>query len=35
MVPPFREGSPVNLDQLSLDIARDIEAAWVELEQSA
>jgi integrase/recombinase XerD len=28
----FREGSPENLDQLSLDIAREIEAAWVKLE---
>lgn len=27
-----REGSPENLDQLSLDIAREIEAAWLELE---
>ncbi len=34
MVRLFREGSPENLDQLSLDIARQIEAAWVELEQS-
>ena len=34
MVRLFREGSPENLDQLSLDIAREIEAAWVELEQS-
>jgi hypothetical protein len=30
----FREGSAENLDQLSLDIARDIEAAWLELEGS-
>ena len=28
----FREGSVENLDQLSLDIAREIEAAWLELE---
>ncbi len=34
MVRLFREGSPENLDQLSRDIARQIEAAWVELEQS-
>jgi alpha-glucoside transport system substrate-binding protein len=34
MVRLFREGSPENLDQLSQDIAREIEAAWVELEQS-
>ncbi len=30
----FREGSPENLDQLSLDIAHEIEAAWVEHERS-
>jgi alpha-glucoside transport system substrate-binding protein len=30
----FREGSPENLDQLSLSIAQEIEAAWVELERS-
>ena len=34
MVRLFREGSLENLDQLSVDIASDIEAAWVELEQS-
>jgi alpha-glucoside transport system substrate-binding protein len=34
MVRLFREGSPDNLDQLSRDIASEIEAAWVELEQS-
>jgi alpha-glucoside transport system substrate-binding protein len=34
MVRLFRDGSLENLDQLSLDIAGDIEAAWVELEQS-
>jgi alpha-glucoside transport system substrate-binding protein len=34
MVRLFREGSMENLDQLSLDIAREIEAAWVELERS-
>jgi alpha-glucoside transport system substrate-binding protein len=34
MVRLFREGSPENLDQLSHDIASEIEAAWVELEQS-
>lgn len=34
MVRLFRDGSLENLDQLSLDIARDIEADWVELEQS-
>ena len=34
MVRLFREGSLENLDQLSLDIAQDIEAVWVELEQS-
>jgi hypothetical protein len=33
MVRLFREGSPENLDQLSLDIASEIEAAWVELER--
>jgi alpha-glucoside transport system substrate-binding protein len=32
MVRLFREGSLENLDELSLDIARDIEAAWLELE---
>ncbi len=32
MVQLFREGSLENLDQLSLDIARGIEAAWLELE---
>ncbi|HSB86345.1 MAG TPA: protein kinase [Ilumatobacteraceae bacterium] len=31
----FREGSAENVDQLSLDIAREIEAAWRELEGSA
>jgi alpha-glucoside transport system substrate-binding protein len=35
MVRLFVEGTPENLDELSLDIARDIEAAWVELEHSA
>jgi hypothetical protein len=30
MVRLFREGSPENLDQLSQDIAREIEAAWVD-----
>ena len=30
MVRLFREGSLENLDQLSDEIARDIEAAWVE-----
>jgi alpha-glucoside transport system substrate-binding protein len=34
MVQLFTEGSPENLDQLSLDIAREIEATWVELEQA-
>ncbi len=34
MVRLFREGSAENLDQLSLDIAREIEAAWLELERS-
>ncbi len=34
MVRLFREGSLENIDQLSGDIAQDIEAAWVELEQS-
>ena len=28
----FREGSLENLDQLSFDIAHEIEAAWLELE---
>ena len=32
MVRLFREGSLENLDELSLDIAHDIEAAWLELE---
>jgi len=35
MVRLFREGSADNLDQLSSDIAGEIEAAWVELEKSA
>ena len=35
MVRLFREGSLENLDQLSLDIARKIEAAWLELEAGA
>ena len=35
MVRLFREGSLENLDELSLDIAGDIEAAWVELEAGA
>ena len=35
MVRLFREGSLENLDELSLDIARDIEATWVELEATA
>ena len=34
MVRLFRDGSLDNLDQLSLDIARDIEAVWLELERS-
>ncbi len=34
MVRLFREGSMENLDQLSPEIAHEIEAAWVELEQS-
>jgi hypothetical protein len=34
MVQLFREGSLENLDQLSREIARNIETAWVELEQS-
>jgi alpha-glucoside transport system substrate-binding protein len=34
MVRLFREGTPENLDELSLDIAREIEAVWVELERS-
>ena len=34
MVRLFREGSPENVDALSLDIARDIEATWIELEAS-
>jgi hypothetical protein len=32
MVRLFREGSPDNLDQLSFDIAHEIEAAWAALE---
>ena len=28
----FRDGSPENLDQLSFDIAHEIEVAWLELE---
>jgi alpha-glucoside transport system substrate-binding protein len=35
MVRLFREGSLENLDELSLDIAQDIEAAWLELERTA
>ncbi len=35
MVRLFREGSLENLDELSLDIAHDIEAAWLELEAGA
>jgi hypothetical protein len=35
MVRLFREGSIENLDELSLDIARDVEAAWLELEAGA
>jgi hypothetical protein len=30
----FREGSPENLDQLSLDIASEIEATWLDLEST-
>ena len=32
MVRLFRDGTPENLDDLSLAIASDIEAAWLELE---
>ena len=32
MVRLFREDSLENLDELALDIADDVEAAWVELE---
>ena len=32
MVRLFREGSMANLDEVSRDIAHDIETAWVELE---
>jgi hypothetical protein len=32
MIRLFRQGSPDNVNQLSLDIARDIEAAWLRLE---
>ena len=32
MVRLFREGSPENLDELSFDIAHDIEATWLKLE---
>jgi hypothetical protein len=32
MVRLFREGSLENLDELSLDIAQDIEAAWLEVD---
>ena len=35
MVRLFRDGSPKNLDELSLDIAHDIEQAWLELEAGA
>jgi hypothetical protein len=35
MVRLFREGSLENLDELSFDIAHDIEAAWLELESTA
>jgi alpha-glucoside transport system substrate-binding protein len=35
MVRLVREGSLETLDELSLDIARDVEAAWLELEESA
>jgi hypothetical protein len=35
MVRLFREGSLENLDELSLDIAHDIEAAWREREATA
>ena len=35
MVRLFRDGSPENLDELSLDIAHDIEEAWLELEAGA
>jgi hypothetical protein len=34
MVRLFREDTPDNLDQLSRDIAREIEAAWLEVERS-
>ncbi len=34
MVRLFLEGTPDNLDELSLDIAREIEATWVEVERS-
>jgi hypothetical protein len=34
MVRLFLEGTPENLDELSLDIARKIEATWVEVERS-
>jgi ABC-type glycerol-3-phosphate transport system substrate-binding protein len=35
MVRLFREGSRENLDELSFDIAHDIEASWLELEATA
>jgi hypothetical protein len=31
----FREGSPDNLDELSADIAHDIEVKWLELDRTA
>jgi hypothetical protein len=35
MVRLFQDGTAENVDQLSREIAGDIEAAWVELEKSA
>ena len=35
MVRLFREGTPENLDELSLDIASGIEATWLEVEATA
>ncbi len=35
MVRLFEEGSLANLDELSIEIAQDIEAAWVDLEQNS
>ena len=34
MVTLFRDGSADNLDQLSLDVAHDIEVAWLELDEA-